>query len=64
MKTYNSITGYKPRTYNGRIITFGLNEEEIVFWIGSPKPDMELQMLFNCFENFDEMILVFSKLIY
>ena len=28
MKTFESITGYKPHTYDGRIITFGLTEEE------------------------------------
>ena len=28
MKKFESITGYKPHTYDGRIITFGLNEEE------------------------------------
>ncbi len=28
MKKFESITGYKPHTYDGRIITFGLTEEE------------------------------------
>ena len=28
MRTFESITGYKPHTYDGRIITFGLTEEE------------------------------------
>lgn len=28
MKNFKSITGYKPHTYDGRIITFGLTEEE------------------------------------
>ena len=28
MKKFKSITGYKPHTYDGRIITFGLTEEE------------------------------------
>lgn len=28
MEPFASITGYKPHTYDGRIITFGLTEEE------------------------------------
>ena len=28
MKKFESITGYKPHTYDGRIITWGLTEEE------------------------------------
>ncbi len=28
MRPFASITGYKPHTYDGRIITFGLTEEE------------------------------------
>lgn len=28
MKPFESITGYKSHTYDGRIITFGLTEEE------------------------------------
>ena len=28
MKTFESITGFKPHTYKGRIITFGLTESE------------------------------------
>lgn len=117
MKTYNSVTGYEPRTYDGRIITFGLNAEqnqllkltlgsinyefyhtdiasdlvalfataiivnakeleaddlkllenyytevsseaeETVYWLGSPKPSIELQLLFKCFDSFDEMMV-------
>ena len=114
MQIFNSITVYKSRTYNGRIITFGLTNEEnsfiktmvnsknfevyvtniasdlvailttaivlnaekleaddlelltnyytevnteaveTVFWIGSPKPPTELQMLFKCFDSFED----------
>ena len=117
MQIFNSITGYKSRTYNGCIITFGLTNEEnsfiktmvnsknfevydtnvasdlvailataivvnaeklktdelellinyytevnteaveTVFWLGSPKPSIELQMLFHCFDSFDEMVV-------
>ena len=28
MKTFDAITGYTPHAYEGRIITFGLTEEE------------------------------------
>lgn len=123
MKTFESITGYKPHTYDGRIITFGLTEEqntflkillhnknieiydadiasdlvalyataiivnatkleaddfallenyykevgtdadEIVFWLSSPKPAIELQMLFKCFDNFEDMVPTFNKIL-
>ena len=123
MQNFNSTTGYKSHTYNGRIITFGLTNEEnsiiktlvnsknfevydtnvasdlvailataiivnaskletdslellinyyteinteaeeFVFWIGSPKPSIELQMLFHCFDNFEEMAIVFEKIV-
>ncbi len=121
MKTFDAITGYKPHTYDGRIITFGLTEEqntfiktllhnknieiydadiasdlvalfataiivnaaklepddfnllenyykevgaeadEIVFWLGSPKPAIELQMLFKCFDKFDDLVPTLKK---
>ena len=124
MHNFNSITGYKSHTYNGRIITFGLTNEEnsfiktlvnsknfevydtnvasdlvailataiivnaekletndlellenyytevntganeMVFWIGSPKPSIELQMLFKCFDSFEAMIVGFDKWLY
>ena len=120
MKTFNAITGYKPHTYDGRIITFGLSEnensclrillhkknyeiydadiasdlvalfataiivnanklkeddfellenyytevgneaDEIVFWIGSKKPTIQLQLLFKCIDNLED---VMSRLI-
>ena len=123
MHNFNSITGYKSHTYNGRIITFGLTNEEnsiiktlvnsknfevydtnvasdliailttaivvnaeklgtddlkllenyytevnteaneMVFWIGSPKPSIEPQMLFKCFDSFEEMITTFAKIV-
>ena len=121
MHNFNSIIGYKSHTYNGRIITFGLTNEEnsfiktlvnsknfevydtnvasdliailttaivvnaeklgtdellvnyytevyteaveTVFWIGTPKPSIELQMLFKCFDSFEEMIPTFEKMI-
>ncbi|MDO4755027.1 MAG: hypothetical protein Q4A54_01690 [Parabacteroides sp.] len=123
MKTFESITGYKPRIYDGRIITFGLTVEEIsylkvllnnsnielydadiasdlvalfataiivnssklepddfnllenyykevgteaeekVFWLGSPLPSMELQLLFNCFSDFDSMLPAFKNVL-
>ena len=121
MHNFNSITGYKSHTYNGRIITFGLTNEEnsfiktlvnsknfevydtnvasdliailttaivvnaeklgtdelellvnyytevnteaveIIFWIGFPKPSIELQMLFKCFDSFETMIVGFVE---
>ena len=123
MKTFESITGFKPHTYKGRIITFGLTEDEnnflkilfhskdieiydadiasdlvalfataivvnatklevddfallenyykevgteadeIVFWLGSPKPAIELQMLFKCFNSFDEIVPTITKIL-
>lgn len=123
MKTFESITGFNPHTYAGRIITFGLTEEEntylkillhnknieiydadivsdlvalfataiiinaakleaddfallenyykevgtdadeIVFWLSSPKPAIELQMIFKCFDSFDEIVPTFNKLL-
>lgn len=123
MKTFESITGYNPHTYNGRIITFGLTAEEntflkillhnknieiydadiasdlvalfataiivnaskldpddfallenyykevgneadeIVFWLDSPKPAIELQMLFKCFNSFDEIVPTITKIL-
>ena len=123
MKTFNSITGYTPHTYKGRIITFGLTEDqnnflkilfhskdieiydadiasdlvalfataiivnaskldpddfallenyykevgteadEIVFWLGSPKTAIELQLLFKCFDNFEEMVPTITKIL-
>ena len=120
MKTFNAITGFEPHTYDGRIITFGLTEnentnikillhkknyeiydadiasdlvalfataiivnanklkeddfellenyytevgneaDEIVFWIGSPKPTIQLQLLFKCIDNLED---VMSRLI-
>jgi len=123
MKTFDSITGYTPHTYKGRIITFGLTEnennflkillhskdieiydadiasdlvalfataivvnatklevddfallenyykevgteaDEIVFWLGSPKPAIELQMLFKCFNSFDEIVPTITKIL-
>ena len=123
MQNFNSTTGYKSHTYNGRIITFGLTNEEnsfiktlvnsknfevydtnvasdlvailataiivnaekletddiellesyytevnteaneMVFWIGSPKPSIEPQMLFKCFDSFEVMTPTFEKII-
>ena len=123
MKTFESITGFKPHTYKGRIITFGLTEsennflkilfhskdieiydadiasdlvalfataiivnaskldpddfallenyydevgteaDEIVFWLGSPKTAIELQLLFKCFDNFEEMVPTITKIL-
>ena len=37
--------------------------EEFVFWIGSPKPYIELQMIFHCFDNFEDMAIVFGKIV-
>ena len=119
MKTFNAITGFRPHTYNGRIITFGLTEnentnikillhkknyelyetdlasdlialfataiiinaskleeddfnlleqyytevgtdaDEVIFWLNSPKPTIELQLRFKCFDSFDELISTF-----
>ena len=119
MKTFNAITGFRPHTYYGRIITFGLTEnentnlkillhkknyelyetdlasdlvalfataiiinackleeddfnlleqyytevsaeaDEVVFWLNSPKPTIELQFRFKCFDSFDELISTF-----
>lgn len=121
MKTFDSITGYTPHTYEGRIITFGLTKEEnsclkillhnknleiyptdiasdlvailataiivnattlevddfnllenyytevdteadeIIFWLGSPKPSIELQTLFKCFDRFEDILPTLSK---
>lgn len=123
MKTFESIKGFKPHTYNGRIITFGLTAEEntflkillhnknieiydadiasdlvalfataivvnatklevddfallenyykevgteadeIVFWLGSPKPTIELQLLFKCFDSFEEIVPTITKIL-
>jgi len=123
MKTFESITGYKPHTYKRRIITFGLTEDEnnflkilfhskdieiydadiandlvalfataivvnaskldpddfalletyykevgteadeIVFWLGSPKPTIELQLLFKCFDIFEEIVSTITKIL-
>ena len=123
MQNFNSTTGYKSHTYNERIITFGLTNEEnsiiktlvnsknfevydtnvasdlvailataiivnaekletddiellesyytevnteaneMVFWIGSPKPSIEPQMLFKCFDSFEAMIPTLEKMI-
>ena len=123
MKTFESITGFKPHTYKGRIITFGLTEsknnflkilfhskdieiydadiasdlvalfataiivnaskldpddfallenyynevgpeaDEIVFWLSSPKPTIELQLFFKCFDNFEEMVPTITKIL-
>jgi len=123
MKTFDSITGYTPHTYKGRIITFGLTEnennflkillhskdieiydadiasdlvalfataivvnatklevddfallenyytevgteaDEIVFWLGSPKPAIELQLLFKCFDSFEEIVPTITKIL-
>ena len=123
MKTFNSITGYTSHTYKGRIITFGLTEnennflkillhskdieiydadiasdlvalfataivvnatklevddfallenyytevgteaDEIVFWLGSPKPAIELQLLFKCFDSFEEIVPTITKIL-
>ena len=123
MKAFNSIIPRVTHTCNGRIITFGLSQEEnilienmvdsknievyetnvasdlvalrstaivvnakkleaddlellenyytelgpwveeIVFWIGSPKPTIELQILFKCFDKFDDMITAFEKIV-
>lgn len=121
MKVYNSLTRFDDTVYNGRIITFGLTDQENfvlktifkdknfeiydaevasdlvailtnaivinahklksddiellesyysevnkeaderVFWIGLPKPSLELQMLFNCFDTFDDMVFSFKN---
>ena len=121
MKTYPSLNENEQHIYNGRIITFGLTEDqntllksytynvdyeiydadiasdliavpataiivnatsldaddiellenyhtevgneadEIVFWLGSPKPAIELQLLFKCLDDFDEMVPDFKK---
>ena len=123
MHNFNSITGYKSHTYNGRIITFGLTNEEnsfiktlvnsknfevydtnvasdliailttaivvnaeklgtdelellinyytevdteaveTVFWIGTPKPSIELQMLFKCFDSFEVITIDLEKVL-
>ena len=123
MEKYNSIAEHQYHIYDGRIITFGLTDEEnyflsaivnnrnfevydtnvatdlvailstaiivnaskletdnlellinyytetnteaeeLVFWIGSPKPSIELQMLFHCFDNFEDMAIVFEKIV-
>ena len=123
MEKYNSIAEHQYHIYDGRIITFGLTDEEnyflsaivnnrnfevydtnvatdliailataiivnaskletdnlellinyytetnteaeeLVFWIGSPKPSIELQMLFHCFDNFEDMAMVFEKIV-
>ena len=123
MKTYPSLNKNEQHIYNGRIITFGLTEDqntllksytynvdyevydadiasdliavpasaiivnstsldaddmelfenyhsevgneadEIVFWLGSPKPAIELQLLFKCFDDFDEMVPDFKKIL-
>lgn len=122
MKTFNAITGFHPHTYNGRIITFGLTEnentniktllykknyeiyeadiasdlvalfataiiinasklekddfnlleqyytevgtdaDEVIFWLNSPKPTIELQLRFKCFDSFDELISTFINI--
>ena len=36
---------------------------EIIFWIGFPKPSIELQMLFKCFDSFEAMIPTLEKMI-
>ena len=124
MEKYNSIAEHQYHIYDGRIITFGLTDEEnhflksistaknfeiydtniasdlvailataivvnaeklgtddlkllenyytevntganeMVFWIGSPKPSIELQMLFKCFDSFEAMIVGFDKWLY
>ena len=116
MKTFNAITGFEPHTYDGRIITFGLTEnentnikillhkknyeiydadivsdlvalfataiiinadklehddfnlleqyytdigseaDETIFWLGSPKPSIQLQLLFKCVDNFEDIL--------
>lgn len=123
MNPFDAITGYRSYTYNGRIITYGLTDEEnsylkilmrtknyeiydadivsdliaifanaiivnaaklelddfellenyysevkneadeIVFWLNSPKPSIELQMLFKCSDSFDELISSLINLI-
>lgn len=123
MERYISITGYKSRTYDGRIITFGLSDKEnylikalvnnknfevyiadvasdlvaiiataivvnaeklepydlellenyyievnteaneIVFWLASPKPTIGLQMLFNCFDSYEDMIVSLKNIL-
>ena len=123
MKKFKSITGYKPHTYDGRIITFGLTEEEnsclkillhnknfeiyatdiasdlvallataiivnseklevddinllenyytevgeeaneIVFWIGSPLPSLDLQSIFKCHNKFDDIVPEIKKVL-
>ena len=123
MEKYNSIAEHQYHIYDGRIITFGLTDEEnhflstiannrnfevydtnvatdlvailaiaiivnaskletdslkflinyytevnteaeeFVFWIGSPKPSIELQMLFHCFDNFEEIAIIFEKIV-
>lgn len=123
MKTFESITGFKPHTYKGRIITFGLTEsennflkilfhskdieiydadiasdlvalfataiivnasklapddfallenyydevgteaDEIVFWLGSPKPAIELQLLFKCFDSLEAIVPAITKIL-
>ena len=123
MEKYNSIAEHQYHIYDGRIITYGLTDEEnyflsaivnnrnfevydtnvatdliailataiivnaskletdnlellinyytetnteaeeLVFWIGSPKPSIELQMLFHCFDNFEDMAMVFEKIV-
>mgnify|MGYP003303510600 FL=1 len=123
MKTFESITGFKPPTYKGRLITFGLTEDEnnflkilfhskdieiydadiasdlvalfatativnaskldpddfallenyykevgteadeIVFWLGSPKPAIELQVLFKCFDSLEEIVPTITKIL-
>ena len=38
----------------------GNEADEIVFWIGSPKPTIQLQLLFKCIDNLED---VMSRLI-